>query len=112
MEKKHFKLSDNEIKPLIQGLGSCVASDKITVEGLPIGYMYRENPDFETDSGWRFFSGTEDENYMDDACNFMIYDLNTIANYDAAIIDYLNYEISSQLERNGDGFSLVSTPIE
>ncbi len=40
----------------------CIATDRITVDGLPVGYMYREKPEegnpFEGyDSGWRFTAG-------------------------------------------------------
>lgn len=102
MNEKKLKLRDDEIKTIIDNGGSCVASDKITVNGLVVGYMYREEPSFDTDNGWRFFSGTEDQDYIDDPENSMIYDINTIANYDAAIIPYLDLEIGSELERTND----------
>ena len=80
-------------------MGSCIASDKITVEGLEVGFMYREEPDKESDSGWRFFSGTETQEYADDAANFMLYNVNTIANYDPAIIPHLRLPEGSELLR-------------
>jgi hypothetical protein len=107
MSDKKFKLSEKEIVVLINNYGSCIATDKITVEGLPVGYMYRATPDFETDSGWRFFSGTEDQEYADNPNNSLIYDLNTIANYDKAIIPYLNLEIGSELERTANDFFII-----
>jgi hypothetical protein len=69
------------------------------VEGRPVGYMYREEPDFEVDSGWRFFSGHESQAYVDDAANLAIYDVNTIANYDRDIIPFLDAPIGSSFER-------------
>ena len=80
-------------------MGACIATDKITVDGLKVGYMYREEPDFKSDSGWRIFSGTEDQVYVDDPSNYEIYDLNTIANYDPSIIPYLELRIGTELER-------------
>lgn len=103
MIEKKFKLAANEIKQIINRGGSCVASDKITVEGLPVGYMYREGPGFDTDTGWRFFSGSEDQEYVDNPDHMMIYDVNTIANYDASIIPYLDATIGSEFERSDDG---------
>lgn len=100
MNKKKFKIPAGQIKDLITPIGACYATDKITVDGLLVGYMYRESPDFEEDSGWRFMSGTEDEEYADNPANTMIYDVNTIVNYDPAIIPYLNLEKGIQLERN------------
>jgi hypothetical protein len=99
---KKFKLEASGIKDIATTLGSCIASDKITVEGLPVRYMYREEPDFETDSGWRFFSGTEDDEYINNSDNLMIYDINTIANYDQSILDFLENEVGSEFEKIDD----------
>ena len=101
--EKNFLLNEENIKPLIKIKGSCIASDKITTMGKKIGYMYRENPTSEFDTGWRFFAGDEDEQYTNDSNNFEIYELNTICNYDQDIIPYLLNEIGSKLVKNEDG---------
>lgn len=97
--KKAFRLSASDIKPIAPGLGSCMATDHITVSGRKVGYMYRDYPDNEIDSGWRFMSGTESQKYMDDPSNLEIYDVNTIANYDPAIVPYLAAPVGSAFER-------------
>ena len=97
--EKIFKLPKEAIKELATGLGACLATDKITVDGESVGYMYRESPTFYADSGWRLFSGTEDQDYIDNADNLSFYDINTIANYDKAIIPYLNFPIGAEFER-------------
>src|ERR1019366_7941458 len=86
-----FKLKADEIKPLAPGRGSCIATDLITVGGEKVGYMYREDPDPENaaGSGWRFFSGTVEDEYANDPDNLQVYDVNTIANYDPEIIPFL-----------------------
>ena len=102
MRKKAFRLSADRIRELVPDRGCCFATDHLTVDGKPVGYMYREEPDRSTeyvDSGWRFFSGEETQGYVDDPDNTMIYDVNTIANYDPAIIDYLDLPFGTQLER-------------
>jgi len=101
MKEKKFKLKEEELKKLVDKFAGCIVTDKITVEGLKVGFMYREQPDedIEKDSGWRFFSGTETQDYVDDYDNSQIYSLNTIANYDPAIVPYLNYRIGTELER-------------
>ena len=106
---KEYKISKEEIEELIPSMGGCIATDKITVEGMQVGYMYREKPDEEFDNGWRFFSGTETQDYVDNPENSGIYAQNTIANYDRAIIPYLHYPYGSQLERiaGTDQFHLV-----
>jgi len=105
---KKFKLDKNEIKPVIKNKGSCIASDKITVDGQKIGYMYRENSSNESDSGWRFFAGAEDEIYLNNPNNFSIFDLNTICNYDKSIIPYLGMPIGIKLQRVGEEFSEIN----
>ena len=66
---KALKLKPHEIKAIIPEMGGCFATDKITVEGMKVGYMYREQPDFDSDRGWRFFSGTESQAYVDNSGN-------------------------------------------
>jgi hypothetical protein len=97
--KKSFKLSPQQIRPLIPNMGGCYASDRITVDGSPVGYMYREEPDNEIDSGWRFFAGDESEEYSDTPDNFAIYEVNTICNYDPAVVPYLNAPYGSAYGR-------------
>lgn len=107
--EKTFKLKADEIVQLIEPMGGCLATDKITVEGELVDYMIREEPFHDVDSGWQFFSGTEDQDYVDDSNNSGIYDVNTIANYDKAIIPYLNLPIGTQLERikGTDKFQII-----
>ena len=104
---KNFKIKKEDIKRLIDVSGECIATDKITVEGSKIGYMYREEPSNEYDTGWRFFAGDEDEEYTNNSENFEVYDLNTICNYDEDIISYLTKSIGTKLERDGEGFKEV-----
>ena len=48
----------------------------ITVLGKQVGWCYRERPDGQyPDSGWRFFSGEEDEAYINDIGHTGVYDL-------------------------------------
>ena len=69
----------------------CLVSDKITKEGYKVGYMYREKPDEDVpDSGWRFLVGNEDDAYMENSNNCHIFSINTVCNYDWAIIPYVH----------------------
>ena len=86
---KHFKIPGEQIKILIEDMGGCYASDKIVVDGEPIGYMYREESEDEWDSGWRFLSGTESDEYVNDPEHVGIYKVNTVANYDPSILPLL-----------------------
>ena len=104
MIAKRFKLGAEQIRPLAEGYGACFATDMITVDGRRVAFMYREAPDNDVDSGWRFMSGYESDAYMNDSKNHGLYDVNTIANYDPDIIPFLNAPEGSAFERrNGSG---------
>jgi hypothetical protein len=96
---KEFRLKAGDIKPIAQGHGRCIATDRITVGGEPVGYMYREAPEDPVDSGWVFMSGTESQEYMDDPTNSGVYDVNTIANYDPDIVPFLDAPAGSRFAR-------------
>ena len=87
----------------------CFANDRILVDGCKVGYMYREEPEGDFDSGWRFLAGDESDEYMDNTDNAGIYKLNTIANYDPDIIPFL-YSVNDDNVNvnNPDNFLLLS----
>ena len=87
---KKFALSAGELKRLTSLPGYCYASDRIVVDGSRVGYMYREQPERDGDSGWRFLAGDEDEAYMDNPANLGLYEVNTIANYSPDIVPFLD----------------------
>ncbi len=106
--QKTFYLSREQIKPLYESNGpqDCLATDRILVDGCKVGYMYREEPDPDSDmpdSGWRFTAGDEDEEYMDNADNLGVYTLNTICNYDPDIIPLLDAGYGSAFYRDENG---------
>lgn len=106
--KKKFKLSASEIRQVAPGRGACIATDMITVDGHRVRFMYREPPDNEIDSGWRFMAGYESDEYMNDPDNHAVYDVNTIANYDSDIVPLLDAPCGSAFERpTGDTFVAV-----
>src|SRR5262245_37853004 len=96
---KAFKIPGDQIRRLIPNMGGCFASDRITVDGAPVGYMYREQPDKDVDSGWRFLAGDESQEYADTPDNFTIYEVNTLCNYDPAIIPFLDAPVGSAFGR-------------
>lgn len=109
---KMFRLRPDEIVDLVPGRGGCFATYMITVQGLNVGYMYREEPNFQGDIGWRFFAGEETQEYVDNADNLAIYDVNTIANYDSDIIPFLDEPIGSAFERDKNNRSFVAVPLQ
>lgn len=95
-----YKKKAKDIKQLVTGYGACYASTFITKKGQNVNYFYREESDFSEDSGWRFLSGKETQEDIDNPKTIEIYDVNTIANYSKDIIPFLDYEKGFAFERN------------
>lgn len=104
-KRKAFFLKPEDIKPLIESDLFCIATDRIMVDGCKVGYMMREQPQENNpqDSGWVFFEGTEDRDYLDDSSHMGVYSLNTLANYDKDIIPHLDAPVGIALFRGADG---------
>ena len=101
---KEYKLTKEDIKRLIDSNEGCIATDRITVDGMRVGYMYREEPSSKyPDSGWRLLAGDESQEYLDNPRNSEVYQLNTICNYDPEIIPYLDAEYGAAFYRNSRG---------
>lgn len=105
---KDYKIKKEDIKKLIDINESAIISDRITVDGELIGYMYRESPSNSTDSGWRFLKGDESEEYTNNPDNFSIVSLNTACNYSTDIIPYLDSDIGISYERVDGVIKLVN----
>ena len=100
----HVKAEDvKHLLPDWEGADGCIATNRITVEGRKVGYCYREIPDGNWDSGWRFSAGDESDEYMDDPNNAGIYKLNTICNDDPDIIPLLHTPAPCAFERDENG---------
>lgn len=86
-KKKNFYIPGDKINKLINSEEGCIATDRITIEGCKVGFMYREEPyqNGNPDSGWRFMAGDEDDDYMNNSEHHSIYQVNTICNYDSDI---------------------------
>ncbi|UJF33773.1 DUF2185 domain-containing protein [Paenibacillus hexagrammi] len=103
--KKKYFLSSNQILRLIDSQEGCIATDRITVDGCKVRFMYKEEPHQNgwPDSGWRFMAGDEDQDYMDNPNNHTVFQVNTICNYDPKIIPLLDSPSGSAYIRGTDG---------
>ena len=80
-----------------------VLATKMLIEGKRrVRYMYHEEATSPQDSGWRFFCGDEDDEYVNNPDNIAIYDINTILEIDKSILPYLNCAIGTALERENE----------
>lgn len=62
------------MNPFAQALSAAleyaIVSRQVSDDGEAVGFLYREAPAFEQDSGWRIFSGAEDDEFADNTHNF------------------------------------------
>ena len=103
---RNYHVKAEDVKQILldwEGADGCFATNRITVEGSKVGYCYREQPDGDWDSGWRFTAGDESEAYMDDPNNAGIYKLNTICNDDPDIVPLLITPAPCGFERDENG---------
>lgn len=85
-----------------------VLATKMLVDGRgKVRYMYRESASNPQDSGWRFFCGDEDDDYVNNPDNIGIYDINTILEIDKTILPYLSSVEGIAFEREDENKSFV-----
>src|SRR5688572_4624467 len=106
--EKQYAKSAEDFQPLVFGRGACIASIRITVDGRRVGYCYREKPNTDIDSGWRFFAGDENDAFSRKHTNFEMYDCNTIANYDPEIVPLLGAPPGSAFVRDAKTGAFVA----
>ena len=80
-------------------MGYALAPKELVNRRLKVRFMYREQPDNDQDSGWRFFSGYETDEYVNDPDNIGLYDVSTISQIDGDIVKYLDSPPGSAFER-------------
>ncbi|EKE67532.1 DUF2185 domain-containing protein [Gallaecimonas xiamenensis] len=100
---KPYRLAPEQLSRLIPELGYGFVTDKVTVDGQAVDYMVRQEPENDDDSGWVFYGGGETQAYLDNPDNTSVLSLNTVANYDPAIIPFLTYPPGTEIERQPDG---------
>lgn len=78
----------------------CFVTKRVLDEGYKVGYLYREEPDEERDSGWRIMSNTESEEYMDDSNNLAYVSLGAVLSRDDSFIELLDEPEGSAFARD------------
>ena len=75
---------------LSAALQYAIVSREISAGDAAAGFVYREAPAFEQDSGWRFFSGAEDDAYTDNPDHFQILPLNEVLEGNPEIVPLMS----------------------
>lgn len=79
-------------------LPRCFVTHRVLYEGAPVGYLYREEPDADDDSGWRIMCGDESQAYMDRSENISVVSLGAVLREDDRIVDLLDEPSGSSFE--------------
>ena len=70
--------------------GLCFVTKRVLEDGAPVGYLYREEPDNDDDSGWRFTANDESDAYMHDSANVALVSLGAVLSVDDRFIKLLD----------------------
>lgn len=84
------QLDDEEGSLVEQHAKRCFVTRRVLDDGCPVGYLYREEPDDDNDSGWRITANDESDAYMDNADNLAYVSLGVVLNLDDSFIGLLD----------------------
>ncbi len=89
--------------------GYVLATKMLVDNKRKVRYMYHEKGDDDQDSGWRFFCGDEDDDYVKNPDNIAIYGVDTILAIDKSILPYLGNkeEIAFERKDENSAFEIV-----
>ncbi|MGM9484496.1 immunity protein Imm33 domain-containing protein [Roseateles sp. NT4] len=86
----------------------CFVTQRVLRDGVPAGYLYREEPEQEDDSGWRITANEESDEYMDDPDNSAYVSLGAVLNQDASFIHLLDSPAGSAFVRDTETGAFVA----
>lgn len=75
-------------------------TNRILYDGQAIRFLYREAPDEDQDSGWRFTAGDETDEYMQDADSISYVSLGAVLSKDDSILHLLDEPEGSAFMRD------------
>jgi hypothetical protein len=78
----------------------CVVTRRVLDDGVPVGYLYREDSSSEDDSGWTLNANDEAAEYMEQTSNFAVVSLGVILNRDDSLFDLLSSPVGSAFARD------------
>jgi hypothetical protein len=85
----------------------CFVTNRVLVDGRRVGYLYREEPDEEEDSGWRLTANDESDEYMSNAENLAYVSLGAVLSKDDSFRHLLDSPVGSAFVRDAKTGSFV-----
>lgn len=83
------------------GEKAALATERCFLPGKAVRWMYREQPDREEDSGWRLFTGEEDDDDLNNPDNTRIVRVARLLDLDPSLLEPLKGEVGTAFERTG-----------
>ena len=81
----------------IKNPGGCVVSNNIINKKGVLKWCVRERSVNEVDNGWRFFADIDTDEILSDSSNLSIWDFNTVAEIEPAVLAIYNMPIGSDI---------------
>lgn len=80
----------------------CFVTNRVLNDGVRAGYLYREEPDEEKDSGWRITANDESDEYMDNSENCAYVSLGAVLTKDDSFVHLLDSPVGSAFIRDNE----------
>ena len=93
---------DNPENIVNRYLPRCFVTQRVLREGSRVGYLYREEPDHEKDSGWRLTAGDESTEYLNEPGNIAFVSLGAVLNLDDSFVSLIESPVGSAFARDRD----------
>ena len=88
-----------------------MVSARITSDGAPVGWLYREATDRQDDSGWHVLAGDESQDYLDDPSHAGLVPLRELLQVDPELEALFRTPAPVAYERSaGGGFTEIDVP--
>lgn len=91
---------DEEETAVDDSMKYAVVSRLVATDRRKVRWMYREEPTEPADTGWRFFSGDEAEDFGEDQENFEFHGLDTVIEIDPSVAPHLDRAAPVAFERD------------
>ena len=112
IQTEHKEEVENDI--VQRYLSRCYVTRRVLYDGYKVGYLVRQEPESEEESGWCMMAGDESEEYMQDAKNICYVSLGAVLNEDDEFVDLLASPVGSEYEWDdaSEKFVLVQSQAE
>jgi hypothetical protein len=86
----------------------CFVTQRVLQDGQRVGYLYREAPEDDEDSGWRFMANDESQDYMNTKGNVQYVSVGRVLSCDDAFLPLLASEVGAAFVLDLDSNAYVA----